>query len=49
MGDPGLEVWTGVPREMIANYDSQVSTGSDYLEISVSEVDGTPIEGAWIC
>ncbi len=48
MGDPGVELWTGVPQEMIVNYDSQISIGTDYLEVTVTNDNGDSLEDAWV-
>ena len=48
MGDPGVELWTGVPKDMIVNYDTQVSAGTNYIEVTVENVLGVPLSEAWI-
>ena len=48
MGDPGMEVWTGVPQELIANYAIQVALGSNNLLVSVEDSNGIPLENAWV-
>jgi len=48
MGDPGMELWTGVPQELSVIYASQIALGSNYLEVTVHDNSGTPIENAWI-
>ena len=48
MGDPGMELWTGVPQELDVIYASQVSLGTNYLEVTVLDNSGTPIENAWV-
>jgi hypothetical protein len=48
MGDPGMEVWTGVPQEMVVNYDTQVAVGTNYLEVIVEDTNGLPLENAWV-
>jgi hypothetical protein len=32
MGDPGVELWTGIPQDMVVSYDTQVAVGTNYLE-----------------
>ncbi len=49
IGDPGVELWTGVPKEMNAVYASEISIGTNYLEVQVEDASGFPIEDAWIC
>ncbi|MDO9576941.1 MAG: C25 family cysteine peptidase [Candidatus Cloacimonadales bacterium] len=48
IGDPGVELWTGVPQEMIVDYDSEISPGTDYLEVTVTNDVGEPLENAWV-
>ena len=47
MGDPGMEVWTGVPQELVTTYESQVALGTNNLVVSVEDQNGQPIEDAW--
>ena len=48
MGDPGMELWTGIPEELNVLYDSEVSLGSNYIEITVENSNCVPIEDAWV-
>ncbi|MCK4312705.1 MAG: DUF1573 domain-containing protein, partial [Candidatus Cloacimonetes bacterium] len=48
MGDPGMEIWTGSPEQMLVTYDSQVPVGSNLLEVMVLTSAGIPIENAWV-
>ena len=48
MGDPGLELWTSVPQDMVVNYDTQVAVGTNYLEVIVESTNGLPLENAWV-
>jgi len=48
MGDPGLVMWTKIPEEMNVSYLAQIPIGSNYLEISVHDNNGFPLENAWI-
>ncbi|RLC55588.1 MAG: hypothetical protein DRH89_07405, partial [Candidatus Cloacimonadota bacterium] len=48
MGDPGVELWTGIPQELIADYETQISLGTTYLEVTVTDNSGTPLENAWV-
>ncbi len=49
MGDPGVELWTGIPQDLIANYETVISPGANYLEVQVESSSGSPIEDAWVC
>ncbi len=48
MGDPGMEIWTGIPEEMEVSYDSEVALGTNYMEVIVEDINDLPIEGAWV-
>jgi len=48
MGDPSLELWTGVPKPINVSYETNVSLGANFLEIFVTHEFGTPLEGAWV-
>jgi len=48
MGDPGVELWTGIPQSMIVTYDATVSPGTNYLEVNVQNNHSLPLEGAWV-
>jgi Peptidase family C25/Propeptide_C25/FlgD Ig-like domain len=48
MGDPGVELWTGIPQDLVANYESQISLGTNYLEVTVNDDLGNSLESAWV-
>ncbi|HHE37798.1 MAG TPA: hypothetical protein ENL20_04415, partial [Candidatus Cloacimonetes bacterium] len=48
MGDPGMELWTGIPQEMNVIYDSDVPLGSNLLEVVVQNISGLPLKNAWV-
>ncbi len=48
MGDPAIDLWTAVPQPMQVTYQNQVSTGANYLEVTVIDDEGYPIEDAWV-
>ncbi|MCK4694532.1 MAG: hypothetical protein KAT74_02155, partial [Candidatus Cloacimonetes bacterium] len=48
MGDPGLELWTGVPQPLNVTYDSQVALGTNYLGVTVENSLSEPVQGAWV-
>ncbi|HHE38935.1 MAG TPA: hypothetical protein ENL20_10240, partial [Candidatus Cloacimonetes bacterium] len=49
MGDPGMELWTNEPDEMMITYTPTVSLGSNYLEVVVkNNYDHYPLENAWV-
>ena len=48
MGDPGMEVWTGVPQNLDVQYNEYVASGTNYLEVYVEDGNGFPLEDAWV-
>ncbi len=48
MGDPGMEVWTGVPQALVVTYDNQLAVGANTLSVHVQNASGTPMENAWV-
>ncbi|MCD4796034.1 MAG: hypothetical protein K8R49_02545 [Candidatus Cloacimonetes bacterium] len=48
IGDPGVELWTGIPRNLFADYETQISPGTNYLEVTVINIVEAPLEGAWV-
>ncbi|MCD4796609.1 MAG: DUF1573 domain-containing protein [Candidatus Cloacimonetes bacterium] len=48
MGDPGMEVWTGIPEAMNVVYDAEISIGTNYLEVTVENSSGVTLENAWV-
>jgi len=48
MGDPGLDIYTDLPREINADYEDEINIGLEYLEIDVSLLSGLGVENAWI-
>ncbi|MDO9578416.1 MAG: C25 family cysteine peptidase [Candidatus Cloacimonadales bacterium] len=48
MGDPGMEIWTGIPQQMMVTYESQLPIGSNFFNVRVTEDTGLPIKNAWV-
>lgn len=48
MGDPGMEVWTGIPEYMIVEHDNNANEGSNYFSVNVTNSTGEPLPGAWV-
>jgi Peptidase family C25/Propeptide_C25/HYDIN/CFA65/VesB-like, Ig-like domain/FlgD Ig-like domain len=48
MGDPGMEVWTGIPQALDVVYETQVAIGTNNLVVNVQNQSGQPIENAWV-
>ncbi|MCF7794700.1 MAG: carboxypeptidase regulatory-like domain-containing protein, partial [Candidatus Cloacimonetes bacterium] len=48
MGDPGMEVWTGVPQELVVSYETQLGIGANTISVNVQDTNGQPVENAWV-
>ncbi|RLC49658.1 MAG: hypothetical protein DRZ79_05595, partial [Candidatus Cloacimonadota bacterium] len=48
MGDPGMEVWTGVPQNLVVEYPEQIALGTNYLHVSVTDDFGNPLQNVWV-
>ncbi len=48
MGDPGVELWTGIPQPLIVDYETEISPGTTYLEVTVTNDSGVPLDDAWV-
>jgi len=48
MGDPGMALWTSVPQPLIVTYPEEIGIGTNYLEVTVTDHNGFPLEGAWV-
>jgi Peptidase family C25/Propeptide_C25/Carboxypeptidase regulatory-like domain/FlgD Ig-like domain len=48
MGDPGMELWTGIPQPLTVVYNSQISLGANTMLVNVQDNSGQPIENAWV-
>jgi hypothetical protein len=48
MGDPGMEIWTGVPQDLLVSYNSQLPVGSRFLQVLVEDDQDTPLPNAWV-
>ena len=48
MGDPGMQIFTREPAELVLEYDPQISFGSNFLEVTVMDNTHNPVEEAWI-
>ncbi|MEA2096218.1 MAG: choice-of-anchor J domain-containing protein, partial [Candidatus Cloacimonadota bacterium] len=48
IGDPGVELWTGIPQDLVANYETEISPGTNYLEVTITDNNEVPLEGAWV-
>ena len=48
MGDPVLKLWTDTPVSISVQYPQQINWGTNYIEVLAEDVNGDPIENAWI-
>ncbi|MCF7801205.1 MAG: T9SS type A sorting domain-containing protein [Candidatus Marinimicrobia bacterium] len=48
MGDPGVELWTGVPQTLTVTVPDTIPASADYLTVNVTGGMGFPIENAWV-
>ncbi|MCF7911264.1 MAG: hypothetical protein K9M99_01950 [Candidatus Cloacimonetes bacterium] len=48
MGDPGLEIFTDTPHELVVNHADEINGGLEYLEVDVSLLSGLGVENAWV-
>ncbi|MCF7913148.1 MAG: T9SS type A sorting domain-containing protein [Candidatus Cloacimonetes bacterium] len=48
MGDPSLELWTGVPGYLAVEYPEEIAIGENWWQVNVHDFDGEPAEGAWV-
>ena len=48
MGDPGMEVWTGIPEYLIVTNASEVVQGTNFIDVSVTNSSAAPVADAWV-
>ena len=48
MGDPGVELWTAIPQNMVASYENDLAVGTNNLLVTVEDDFGAPLENAWV-
>jgi hypothetical protein len=46
LGDPSMEVFHTIPGSFNAEYDAQIPVGQNSLEVTVTDDEGMPVEGA---
>lgn len=49
LGDPGLSMWTDVPRSLAVGHPQLISLGSNSLSVLALDDQGRPIPGAYVC
>lgn len=48
MGDPSLELWTGVPQDLSVDVMETIPSNAQFLEVNVSDDFGVGLEKAWV-
>ncbi len=48
IGDPSMNLWTGIPTRIDVTHDSVLYVGMDTVTITVRH-NGTPVESAYVC
>ena len=48
MGDPALHLWTDTPKQITADFESNISWGTNFIDIYVNDENGEPVENAKI-
>ncbi|MBI4722708.1 MAG: hypothetical protein HY769_06910 [Candidatus Stahlbacteria bacterium] len=48
LGDPGLSLWTGTPKELYCSYLHAIPTGQQNFTVSVKS-NGSPVKDATVC
>ncbi|MEO0019410.1 MAG: C25 family cysteine peptidase [candidate division WOR-3 bacterium] len=49
LGDPAMEMWTGVPQEIVVSYPSEYPVGTTSFSVNVRDAMGNPVENAQVC
>ena len=48
MGDPATHLWTDTPRELSVNYNSNLSLGSNFIEVAVNDENNNALKDALV-
>ena len=49
LGDPSLEMWTGVPRPLDVSYPATFAVGTSAFDVVVRDGSGRPVRDALVC
>ncbi len=49
LGDPALEMWTGVPRSLNVSYPATFPVGTSSFDVTVRDGSGQPVRDAFVC
>jgi len=44
MGDPALHLWTDTPKIINANFNQEISFGTNFIDIQIEDENGDPVE-----
>jgi hypothetical protein len=48
IGDPSLDIWVDIPKEMIVSYEEELQMGRNFIDVVVTDEDGLPLKDAWV-
>jgi hypothetical protein len=49
LGDPGLSIWTDVPKAMNVEHPDMLNIGARSVDVTVTGTDGEPVSDALVC
>ncbi|HEX05418.1 MAG TPA: hypothetical protein ENH10_09760, partial [Bacteroidetes bacterium] len=49
MGDPSVWLWTDIPRPLVVTHPASIEYGRNGYEVIVTDDQGQPEAGAWVC
>ena len=48
LGDPSLDIWTGVPKNFVVNHQTSIPVGTNYFSVQVLNSSSQPVQGAMV-
>jgi len=48
LGDPGMQLWTAVPRQLEVSHRDTLSTADNFLEVQITDESGLAVPGAYV-
>ena len=48
MGDPALKMWTDIPETFTVNHENAVTTGTNFIDVTVMDYFNMPVEDAFV-
>lgn len=49
IGDPGLQIWTDIPQALTVHHPTTLARGASYMDVTVENVQGEPLDKAYVC